>query len=1122
MAATVSWLGYFASDANSATYNFGTITVPRDGLLVAVAVSNGTTSRVINGVLLGGVAASYFEAGDQHTSCTAIGTSFVSAGDVAVSITQSGTAQRAGVGLWLVEGASSATPYDSQWARGSSISSVAMVMDYPAAGGVGVYGLIKTSANNVTWDNATERADLVLESSSAGAWADRSASGAAVSETPSWGASALVAHHSATWAPGPENTVPPVVSGSSAVGSLLSCSTGTWTDAFGHIYQWLVNGTAIVGATDSTFDTSWYKVGDVITCEVIGLDANGGFNPFGGVESSNSITLTGTLTNGTTIVFDNGVRSDGLVFNLSRNIPSVSPLGEQVLANQPRYGKPFPVAERTTWSESTFPNSANGIDPFGVGTLADGSPCILYYVPGGGALYLASGPVDNITPIRGYNTTNWAPTGAPPNTTYYTRSAICHLGMIVLLCERIVSEVTVGTTIITSADEFQTFQIHDLPANTEAEGEDAGIQRGRNWSMSNAFPMVGRTWETGFWVPFADYLNKAGLPKGGQIGLIGFTRDSASDPWTVGGLRTIYDRWESGDPGGHHAHTAAITTGGVMSVWGDGVSRNMILFHKLDLADYENAEITTTVASGGFSLDELSIQASNQPVAAAPGRDAGSWVASCDLEYDVIQFYSPVVDSADEMVIDGLYCPNRTITGGVLYSGADGLHLHHSPLTGCYVHGGGSARRYMVSRNGVDFAWVGRVSTATAKIWLYGNHMILLPSGGGTIYHTPIPRVKTVRPLLCNPGGENAYDGTFQLNESPDEGITNVGIYLDGDTWKYESDGTPLAVQPPLDMPFDPSQAIVRHITSDNATIGRRSGRYYVTAGDHVNGLRNDLTFQLHLKKAASGISIGRHPVSPNESVGVVMAFWRPFHWHPISVCKSTSDTETESRIRVIASIAHASGEYWREASTILAHVHSTKDKGFTSYPVPRVTTAPDELGVVSSFSVPANSFAFRAIFQIPYDACLQLPVAMPLATLYQDADNYIEIVQTAIDEVTVDVVVDGNSVGSLTFTLNDLKPSQIVELSLTLDGDALSGRAMVAELADVIETDTLSAEPTGNYTEVRFSSPDQTVVGNLAVAGLQLSDDPTELPDGWFIDALKLQTAPVPGIQDLSKGLSV
>lgn len=85
----------------------------------------------------------------------------------------------------------------------------------------------------------------------------------------------------------PVNTVAPVISGSTTVGSTLTCSTGTWTGnpppSFG--YQWKRAGADIGGAVANTYVTQAADVGELITCTVTGTNVAGSAS-----ADSNAIT----------------------------------------------------------------------------------------------------------------------------------------------------------------------------------------------------------------------------------------------------------------------------------------------------------------------------------------------------------------------------------------------------------------------------------------------------------------------------------------------------------------------------------------------------------------------------------------------------------------------------------------------------------------------------------------------------------------------------------------------------------------------------------------------------------------------------------------------------------------
>lgn len=87
----------------------------------------------------------------------------------------------------------------------------------------------------------------------------------------------------------PVNTVAPAVTGATVFGSLLTCSTGTWTNTpSGYTYRWYKNGVFISGQTANTYTTVVGDVGADITCGVIASNAGGS-----GVEAeSNAVNVT--------------------------------------------------------------------------------------------------------------------------------------------------------------------------------------------------------------------------------------------------------------------------------------------------------------------------------------------------------------------------------------------------------------------------------------------------------------------------------------------------------------------------------------------------------------------------------------------------------------------------------------------------------------------------------------------------------------------------------------------------------------------------------------------------------------------------------------------------------------
>ena len=78
----------------------------------------------------------------------------------------------------------------------------------------------------------------------------------------------------------PFNTAIPVISGTAQSGQTLSTTNGTWLHApTSYTYQWSANGTAIPGATSSTFLLTDTQVGTAITVSVTAINPAGSSIP---------------------------------------------------------------------------------------------------------------------------------------------------------------------------------------------------------------------------------------------------------------------------------------------------------------------------------------------------------------------------------------------------------------------------------------------------------------------------------------------------------------------------------------------------------------------------------------------------------------------------------------------------------------------------------------------------------------------------------------------------------------------------------------------------------------------------------------------------------------------------
>lgn len=93
----------------------------------------------------------------------------------------------------------------------------------------------------------------------------------------------------------PSNTVAPVVSGDTSVGSVLSSTTGTWTGYFiTYSYQWYRGASEISGATSYTYTTVTADAGSNVTCKVTATNATAAVS-----ADSNAILIDGGSSLGT-------------------------------------------------------------------------------------------------------------------------------------------------------------------------------------------------------------------------------------------------------------------------------------------------------------------------------------------------------------------------------------------------------------------------------------------------------------------------------------------------------------------------------------------------------------------------------------------------------------------------------------------------------------------------------------------------------------------------------------------------------------------------------------------------------------------------------------------------------
>lgn len=201
----VSYLGLASSSSSATTYDFGTFTLNKPGILVVGVLGNGSTTRTISSVSMGGSAGTIYAQYDS-TQWVPHGFAYRPLGGGAqnVSVTFSGAMSQAFVAAWLVTGSRQTAPSaggNGAWG-GGGVTSRSVSFNIPA-NGVAMYIHFHANNNSVTWSSATERADTAVGTVSRASAADKTVT-AAISphtETVTWSGSDGATVTGISWAP---------------------------------------------------------------------------------------------------------------------------------------------------------------------------------------------------------------------------------------------------------------------------------------------------------------------------------------------------------------------------------------------------------------------------------------------------------------------------------------------------------------------------------------------------------------------------------------------------------------------------------------------------------------------------------------------------------------------------------------------------------------------------------------------------------------------------------------------------------------------------------------------------------------------------------------------------------
>lgn len=163
---TRTFIDSYVSEANTAAHTFSGIVIPADGLVVVTASSSsGFSTGSITGITIGGSAGSpAVNTGTTNHQC-AIYAREVSAGTISVTVNCSSSRNNMVIGVYVLEGYSSATAHDTDFAVGYfSGGTKTNTLDIPANGVcISVAGV--GSALSIAFSSATQDFDELTSGS---------------------------------------------------------------------------------------------------------------------------------------------------------------------------------------------------------------------------------------------------------------------------------------------------------------------------------------------------------------------------------------------------------------------------------------------------------------------------------------------------------------------------------------------------------------------------------------------------------------------------------------------------------------------------------------------------------------------------------------------------------------------------------------------------------------------------------------------------------------------------------------------------------------------------------------------------------------------------------------------
>ncbi len=684
--------------------------------------------------------------------------------------------------------------------------------------------------------------------------------------------------------------------------------------------------------------------------------------------------------------------------------------------------------------------------------------------------------------------------GSIPNRAYQPRSAAIAHGLIVVLC--VVWEDSapptqdwrpVSTAFVTSQDQGRTWHLsfEDVPTQP-------GHPRGNLWAMQNWWPSgaSGPVLESFFTA--TDYRANPGST-GGRCYLFRASRPAVGAPWLVEPTAVVYATagrdWE-------HFHTSALLpfgVGGLRVLVAVGDNRPQSRIVSLTRADRNYGDPL------GWQIDQ-EYHGSRGSGVADPGREGNQFVGCAPSASGSLLLGG---DNASEQLlrlIPDSAEPGRAhheFVGGLGRSDGNPLAKmmlirtptpeRAGPYCGVFAgyRGGESANGLRILYSPDGSRWTqAYMPPWDATGFVHGDHIYLdshVPSSD--FRRIRIPPVLTRRPMEIGSGGlQRGTRGDAFLGEMAGN-IAPLHRSPEGD-WLL--DGRPLVPQPP-------SSGQVYRVTGSRFASDRTIGRLYPCGGaTDVGDLVDSPGMQFRVWLRGNDATQTAHPcLRIDDGLGPAeffrgAALQSTESWIPIV---ASGNVEFENGYAPFVEITSSCLTTPDDLDVLLALDAVIEGAGFPGYPPPPDESPaasgvwfPDEIARITGPTCSA-AWTITLAAQIPedgWDSSVRTSTEWPIATLFGDDRNYVEIVADTADpgasSLFARIVREGEVVQTLRSDPVFFQRGSPMLVSVSDPGDG-TGVHVVASVAAgpvgswVADSGAAGGSPAVPPAEIRFGS---------------------------------------------------